>query len=532
MRDVDGESRALKPLWGLTLGGAAGSGIALALREGGPGWLSILLVSSGFFLFAIAVRHGANAPIALWLTAGLALVGGHGLHDAENRLRLAALADREDPVSVRARILVTEGWEESRWGWRARCRVLAAQHENLPIPRLRRCRLEIRGTVDPGELPRPGEIIAALVSIRGSPQSPLLVASSGRLITRTADRGPLSALRGRLSDELLAAARTDVDRIRAAELAAALSLGRRDLLAPARRDGWRRSGLAHLLAVSGLHVGLVGGMTWLLLAFGGAAPNTTRVAILLVLPTYALLAGGSPSAVRAALMGAIFLGAGLLGRAIVPMAAVLLAAFLLLMADPSLVAEASFQLTVLLTAALVRWAPALTSAIPLPRWLAAAIAVPFVAQLAAAPLVAYHFASAIPGAAAANLLVPWLLAPVVLVSVAATAVAPISAPAAGWLLEGVSLGSKALWIVGAPGRAAELVPPPLPSFLLALIVVFGLVALLPGRRAGVGVIAYAAAIAAFAIWWRLIPPRNRPRWNFCRSPTGSPSWSAPAASIS
>jgi competence protein ComEC len=501
-----GESRALTPLWGLTLGAAAGSGLALAPREICPSWLPILMVAAGFCLFAVAARRGNDASIALWLAAGLALVGGHGLHDAESRLRLAALSDREDPVWIRARILVNDGWVEGRWGWQARCRVLDARHDHLPIPRLRRCRLEIRGGLDPGTLPRPGEIVNALVSIRGSPQSPLLVASSNRLVESTAELRPLPALRGRLADALLAAARTDVDRIRAAELAAALSLGRRDLLPPVRRDGWRRSGLAHLLAVSGLHVGLVGGMTWLLLAFCGASPTTTRIAVLAVLPTYALLAGASPSAVRAALMGAIFLGAGLLGRAIIPMAAVLLAAFLLLLADPSLVAEVSFQLTVLLTAALVRWAPALTAAIPLPRWLAAAIAVPIVAQLAAAPLVAHHFASAIPGAAVSNLLVPWLLAPVVLASAAATAVAPVSAPAAGWLLECVDLGSRALWIAGAPGRSAELIPPPLPPILLTCIVVFGLLSLLPGRRAGIGVIAYTAAIAAFAVWWRVIPP--------------------------
>jgi len=504
--DADSESRALKPLWGLTLGGAAGSGLALALGEYGPGWLQILMIAAGLCLFALAARRGIDAPIALWLAAGFALVGGHGLHKAESRDHLAGLTDRENPVWIRARIVVIEGWTEGRWGWRARVRVLEAHHNHLAIPKLERCRLEIRGGANPGDLPRPGEIISGLVSIRGSPQSPLLVASSSRLIGATAEVRPLPALRGRLAGELLAAARTDMDRIRAAELAAALSLGRRDLLAPARRNGWRQSGLAHLLAVSGLHVGLVAGMTWFLLAFGGASPTTTRIVILAVLPTYALLAGASPSAVRAALMGVIFVGAGLLGRAIIPMAAVLLAAFLLLLVDPSLVSEVSFQLTVLLTAALVRWAPGLTAAIPLPRWLAAAIAVPIVAQLAAAPLVAHHFGSAIPGAAASNLLVPWLLAPVVLASVAAAAVAPIVAPAAGWLLELVDLGSKALWIVGAPGRSAELIPPPLPPILLACIVVFGLLSLLPGRRARIGVIAYTATIAAFALWWRVIPP--------------------------
>lgn len=508
MTGGSGESRALRPLWGLTLGAAAGSGFALAVPTAGPGPLHLMMVVAGTLLFALAARRGQHAPIVLWLTAGFAMAGGHGLQTATGRHELAHLIDLEDRVWIRARLVVTEGWTEGRWGWRARVRVLDAQHAHVRVPKLRRCRLEIRGKLKPGELPQPGDIVTGLVSIRGSPGSPLLVTNSRRMIETTSEVQPLPALRGRLANELLGAAGNDADRIRAAELAAALSLGRRDLLPPTRREDWRRSGLAHVLAVSGLHVGLVAGMTWLLLSVGGASPTTTRIVILTVLPTYALLAGASPSAVRAALMGSIFVGARLLGRAIVPMAAVLLAAFLLLFADPSLIAEVSFQLTVLLTAALVRWAPSLSAAIPLPRWLAAAIAVPVIAQLAAAPLVAHHFATAIPGAAAANFLVPWLLGPVVLCSVAATAVAPISSAAAGWLLDLINLGSQTLWIAGTPGRSAELIPPPLPNGLLSCLVIFGLVSLLPGRPAKSGAVAYTATVAAFALWWLVIPPSN------------------------
>jgi competence protein ComEC len=309
-----------------------------------------------------------------------------------------------------------------------------------------------------------------------------------------------------LAARLLDSAGTDIRRIRAAELAATLSVGRRDLVPRERRDGWRRSGLAHVLAVSGLHVGLVGGMTWLILVVLGATPRTTRLAVLIVLPAYALLAGASPSAVRAAIMGMVYLGARLAGRALVPMAAVLLTAFVLLLADPSLVAEISFQLTVLLTAALVRWGPPLAAAIPAPRWLAAVIAVPVVAQLAAAPLVAHHFQAAVPGAVLANLVVPLLLGPVVVASVAATALAPVWPTAAGWLVEIVGAGGTLLWYCGAPGRALELVPPPLPFPLLVVLVAAGLAALLPGRPGRTGATAYLTAITLSAVWWLVLPP--------------------------
>ena len=500
-----GESAALRPLWALTLGASVGAGItALAGLPRVPGLVPAALVAGlGCFLAAL-LRPPRQT--ALWLCAGLLLAGGHGLSQSSDRLVLDRFIAADDPLWIRARLVVTEGWSHGRWGWRAPVRVLESSHQSETVPALRRCRLEIRGNPRPGDLPPPGAVIQALVSIRGSPSAPLLVASSQRLIEPADGRGLQASLRDSLAGTLLAAAGTDVGRIRAAELAAALALGRRDLVPGSRRDAWRRSGLAHVLAVSGLHVGLVAGMTWLIFALTGASLTTSRIAVLLVLPTYALLAGGSPSAVRAALMGCVYVGARLLGRAVLPMAAVLLAATALLIADPSLIAEVSFQLTIVLTAALVRWAPALSAAIPLPRWLSAAIVVPLIAQVAAAPIVAVHFTTAIPGAAAANLVVPWLLGPLVLTSVAATAIAPLSTSFAGLLLDGASLAGNALWLAGAPGRLIELVPPPVPLFLLLAFILFGAVGLRPGTRARIGAAAYLGCVVAGGVWWLAVPP--------------------------
>ena len=128
------ESRALNPLWRLTLGAAAGSGIAVAVPTVGPGPLHLMMVVAGTLLFAIAVCQGQHAPIVLWLTAGFAMAGGHGLHTAAGRHELAHLIDLDDRVWIRARLVVTEGWTEGRWGWRARVRVLDAQHAHVRVP--------------------------------------------------------------------------------------------------------------------------------------------------------------------------------------------------------------------------------------------------------------------------------------------------------------------------------------------------------------------------------------------------------------
>jgi competence protein ComEC len=346
-------------------------------------------------------------------------------------------------------------------------------------------------------------VIEVLATIRGQPQRPLLVVSSPRLIEATGHRRFLPAFRDRLAQFLLRAAGTNAGRIRTAELAAALALGRRDLVPTARRDRWRSSGLAHLLAVSGLHVGLVGGGVWLCAILLGAGPRTARLIVLAALPSYALLAGASPSALRAAMMGGVYLGARLLGRAVLPMSAVLLAAFLLLLAAPALVADAGFQLTVVITAALVRWVPPAARALPGPRWLTGALAVPVVAQVAAAPIVAWHFRSLIPGAVLTNLLALPLLGPTVLASVAAALVAPVWPAAAALGLDIVRLLAVGLHLASGPARTLELVAPPLPIILALVLAVVGWLALQPGRRARVGAVGWLAANALFAAWWLL-----------------------------
>ncbi len=310
---------------------------------------------------------------------------------------------------------------------------------------------------------------------------------------------------------LLSAADTDAARIRSAELAAALALGRRDLVPEAQRDRWRRSGFAHVLAVSGLHVGLVGGTVWLLAALLGAGPRTARLVALVVIPTYAVLAGGSPSALRAALMGVIYLGARFLGRAVLPMAAVLLAAIVLLIKDPATIAEPGFQLTVVITAALIRWVPPVAAALRGPTWLSGAVAVPLVAQTAAAPLVAWHFRSLIPGALVANLLALPLLAPTVLSSVLATVVAPLWPGGAALVLSALHPLISLLDILGGPARAVEMIAPRHPTAAVVLLVALGWWALQNGRHASRAAAIWVGVLLLVNLRLVIPPPLAGPR---------------------
>ncbi len=495
MTDESAATRALRPLWLLTTG-AAVSAVATSLTPvAGPEWLHLLLLATGGILAIEAFRRGRRAPAALWILVGFTLVGGRGLDAAGDRLFFEQhVADGESVI--RARVVVIEGWTDGRWGRRSRVRPIDATSNNRTLVLPPRCRLEVRGDPNPRDLPAPGSVIDVFARVRGSQSSPLLVVASARLLRNTDETRLLPNLRDRLAHRVLAAAGTSVVRIRTAEMAAALALGRRDLVPSERRDRWRRSGLAHVLAVSGLHVGLVGGAVWLLAAMLGATPRTTRFVVLMALPSYALLAGAAPSAVRAALMGVIYLGARFLGRAILPMAAVLLTTLLLLLARPPLIFDAGFQLTILITAALVRWAPVLAEILPGPRFLAGAVAVPLVAQTAAAPLVATHFRTLIPGAVLVNIIALPLLGPTVLASVGATVVAVVWPGGAALCLDFVHGLITILQTVGAPARHLEVVTTELPPVAVLALTVAGWLALQSGRRARIGAAAWLVILAA------------------------------------
>jgi competence protein ComEC len=496
------QARALRPLWLLTSGAAVGAGCAALTTVEPPTWLPPLLLVVGFVAAVLALRWRRRG---LWFLAGLALVCGRGLGHTGDILHLQRLIAGGE-ATVRARLVIIEGWSDARWGRRTQTSILAASHGDRNVRLPRRCRLEIRGSASPGSLPEPGSVVEVLAGVRGTHRNPLLVVASDRLVQASGGRRLLPAIRDRLAHSLLRAAGTNVDRIRAAEMAAALALGRRDLVPRERRDRWRRSGLAHLLAVSGLHVGLVGGAVWLLVALSGASPNLTRVAVLVAVPSYAVLAGAAPSAMRAALMAAIYLGARLLGRALLPMAAVLLATTILLVAAPTLIANAGFQLTVVITAALVRWVPPLTAALFGPRWVTGAVAVPVVAQAAAAPLVAWHFRTVIPGAILANLLALPLLAPVILGSVATVVTAPLWRAPAALGLGFIHVLLSILGWVSAPARAVELVTPPVPVVAAVALVLTGWAALQVRRRARFGAAAWIATLIVVAVWWRFPQP--------------------------
>ena len=129
-------------------------------------------------------------------------------------------------------------------------------------------------------------------------------------------------------------------------LAQALLLGKRDALSQEIREDFRSSGTSHLLAVSGLHVGVV-----LFLTLGASAfaiGRRRQIYLLIPLATvwvYAALTGMAPPVERAAIMATVYLCAVAIGRPRSHLPAILLAAAVMAGLEPQALLEVSFQLS-------------------------------------------------------------------------------------------------------------------------------------------------------------------------------------------
>jgi competence protein ComEC len=146
-------------------------------------------------------------------------------------------------------------------------------------------------------------------------------------------------------------------------LAAALLVGRRNHLSEESVDNLRASGLAHMLAISGLHMGLFVGAAFFVFEFVFlfvpiASPrlNSRKLAALcawIVAAGYLLLSGMSVATVRAFVIASIAIAAILLDRRVVSLRSIAVAALLILILSPDAILSAGFQMSFAATIALV-----------------------------------------------------------------------------------------------------------------------------------------------------------------------------------
>lgn len=259
------------------------------------------------------------------------------------------------------------------------------------------------------------------------------------------------------SERVRAGVRSSVDHAPPAPsaLVPALVVGDDAALPDRVEEEFRRTGLTHLLAVSGTNLTIVLAMVLAVARAGRAPPRLLLVIGLLGVVGFVLLARPEPSVLRAAGMGVVGLAAlGLGSRG--GIRALCVAVVALLFCDPWLSRAVGFVLSVCATAGILLLAPPFVRALErwLPRWAAIAVAVPLAAQAACTPVIAAISAEVSIVAVVANVLAAPVVAPATVLGLLAGLVDLVS-PAVASVL-GTGAATCAGWIVLVAHHAASL----------------------------------------------------------------------------
>jgi len=181
-------------------------------------------------------------------------------------------------------------------------------------------------------------------------------------------------------------------------IALALVLGLKDELDPVIKEAYAGAGTMHVLAVSGLHVGILYGLLSVLLRRTRKVQRTewwSSAIILAGLWLYACITGLVPSVLRATMMFSLVIIARLLGRQANIYNALAASAFVLLLANPCLIFSVGFQLSYLAVLGIVYLQPKIYRWLRLNHWLLDKLwlwtSLSLAAQLATTPITLYYF---------------------------------------------------------------------------------------------------------------------------------------------
>lgn len=131
----------------------------------------------------------------------------------------------------------------------------------------------------------------------------------------------------------------------ARQVLCALVLGDKSGAEEETMEGFRNGGCLHAFAVSGLHVGLISGIFWLLLRLLRVRPVVIRPLVLVSVGVYVLMTGAAVPAIRAYVMLAVVLLGFMLQRRVSLLNTWSFAALLILLVDPSQLFNAGFLLS-------------------------------------------------------------------------------------------------------------------------------------------------------------------------------------------
>ena len=180
-----------------------------------------------------------------------------------------------------------------------------------------------------------------------------------------------------------------------AGLAAGILIGLRERVDRSLAADFATAGASHVVAISGWNIAIVAGLVGAVMR--GRPRRVVAIVVGGTILAYVLAAGASPSVVRAAVMAGVVLLARESGRAGRAPAALALAAFAMLVAEPAMIGDAGFRLSVVATAGLLAWGTPLGRWIGglaggrIPGWLAEGLGISLAAQAATLPDVLVTF---------------------------------------------------------------------------------------------------------------------------------------------
>ena len=392
------------PFW--LCGCAIAAGVALLLRW--PRWRVLAGAAIGFGWAVLVAVWTMNARLPAALEGEDLIVEGRvrGLPEqGEGRVRFEFDVTRGEGAAD-----VLEG-RRVRLAWYRSEAVPAPGSEWRLAVRLKRP----RGTLNPGGFDYERHALEKRIAATG-------YVRDGSENVELSPGGDIDALRLRLSDAIAVA--VDAPRARFVQALAVGDVRGLD------GDDWhvlRATGIAHLIAISGLHVGIVAGFGALLMrgfywvfprvGLRLPLPQAAAFAALLSATGYTALAGFALPTVRTLLMIAAALLAVMLRRAFDPVQAFALALIVVLVADPLAVLNAGFWLSFLGVAWLLWCLPRAMGA----AWWRTLVSAQGVMTLGLLPLTVWFFGQASVAGPLCNLAaVPWVSFVVVPVALVGT----------------------------------------------------------------------------------------------------------------
>lgn len=182
------------------------------------------------------------------------------------------------------------------------------------------------------------------------------------------------------------------------DMAAAMILGQRHRLSSETGKRFARAGVAHILAVSGLHVGIIMSIILLLTGMLPLSKKMRYLVISILLVIYAGMCGFRPPVVRATIMAVMVLASRLISRPANYENSLFAALILILALEPSALFTASLHLSFAAVWALITFLPPIYNTIKTRmnstlfiQRSVSILAVTVIAYLATAPFVAIHF---------------------------------------------------------------------------------------------------------------------------------------------